>query len=149
MSGRWLTIGIVSTCMTVALVALWLRSRDTAKIRDFWGADVAHLIQYAPSVERKSQGQWQDISAAPGLVHLRATLVEDRYFHWPWRTLESREIEELWEQLEQVRFSTGTKSLTIGLDFTSGAVVFLDSKRSAELIPTSRDAIASYMKAIQ
>jgi hypothetical protein len=163
-SGRWFTIAVVALSVSIALLALWHRSRDTAHVRDFWGADVANLIQNATHVElRKSHiaaGEAasqakapsvddfpivQDISTAPGLVHLRATLVEDRYFRWPWRLATPEELADR-SRYCLLRFSNADASIDIAFDSQHGTLIHLSTVRVVQLIPTSRQAIVRYLE---
>lgn len=160
MSGRWFTSTIVALCIAVVLVALWQRSRDTSQIRQFWGADNAKLIQQAPMVRLRVEDSvggdevpslnnpqsWRDISTAPGLVHLRATLVDDRYFHWPSREATDQEQAASGPAYYLVRFSGDGGFVDVAIDTAKGTVVHLAAGRSVEVIPASRDALAAYLR---
>jgi hypothetical protein len=120
-SGRWLILATLSVCASLVLFALWQRSRDTARIREFWGANGAQLIQHAPRVAMRpgppevndeppsleSDRDWLDLSTAPGLIHLRATLVDDRYFLWPSREALGEERLASGPDFRVLRFSRG------------------------------------------
>jgi len=85
--GNWIVVGLVGVALALALFALWFHSWQTRRCLDFFGGTVAHRIQVAPRVElwdpvdAGPTGQF-DVSAAPGLVHLRRGLVEDANFAW-------------------------------------------------------------------
>lgn len=145
MSGKWLTVFIVASCVFLATTVLWLRSRDTVRVREFWSPQIASLIQHAPHVERMNASEWQDISNAPGLIHLRATLVEDRYYRWPWRLATEIELAASMYPVQLLRFSSNTAKVEVSIDFVKGTVLNVQAKRAAQLIPTSRDAIARYL----
>lgn len=160
MSGRWFTLAIVAVCVGLVLAALWQRSRDTSRIREFWGAGNARLIQQAPQVGLRVDGPadrgdapslegqrgWQDISRAPGLVHLRATLVDDRYFRWPAREATNRERSASEPAFRVLRFSDSEGFVDVAIDIEQGVVVHLAEGRAVEIIPASRDALAAYFK---
>jgi hypothetical protein len=98
----------------LALVAAgaswWFRYTATHRSAEFWGPQASVLIREAKSVEllelgRTADGSTKesgdlsvalgddtfvlrgryDVSTAPGLVHLRHALLEDRSFSWPSR----------------------------------------------------------------
>ena len=161
MSGRWLTLAIGVICIALALVALWRRSRDTSRIREFWGANNARLIQHAPKVALRVENDketvtsdapslddgraWRDISQAPGLVHLRATLVDDRYFRWPARKATDQERAATGPAFRVVRFSGREGFIDVAINIEQGTVVHLAAARAVEIIPASRAAIAAYL----
>ena len=71
--------------------AVWFQWEQTRRCLDFFGPDIAAAIQSAPTVEiwhLDSDGSrvWrrgaQDVSKAPGLVHLRRGLIEDVNYVW-------------------------------------------------------------------
>lgn len=160
MSGRWLTLAVVSICVALVLVALWRRSRDTSRIREFWGASNARLIQHAPKVALRvdeaalasdapsldGARAWRDISRAPGLVHLRATLVDDRYFDWPARTATEEERVATGPAIRVLRFSGAEGLVDVAIDVERGTVVHLAVGRAVAIIPASRAALAAYLQ---
>lgn len=145
MSGKLLAISVVSLCIALAIIALCLRSRDTAHVREFWEPRFANLIQHARLVERERPSKWQDISDAPGLVHLRATLVEDRYYRWPSHKASETELKDNKPSVQRLRFSSNVLQVEISIDIESGTVININTNRAAQLIPSSRQAIARYL----
>lgn len=161
MSGRWLTIVAVSGCLLMVAFALWKRSQTTAHVREFWGASQASLIQHGSSVKLRMAGAdaqwgdaqradtqradtgWQDISTAPGLVHLRATLVDDRYYQWnaggPAQAMDAPYI---------LQFANDERMIELAIDPASGVVTNIAREQSVPLIPASRQAVAAYLKQI-
>lgn len=151
MSGRWLTIVAVFGCLLMVAFALWKRSRTTEHVREFWGASQASLIQHGSSVKLRPAGadgqwgdtEWQDISTAPGLVHLRATLVDDRYYQWnaggPAQSMEAPYI---------LQFANDERMIELAIDPASGVVTNIAREQSVPLIPASRQAVAAYLKQI-
>ena len=160
MSGRWLTFATLVLCFSLVCLALWQRSRDTARVREFWGADGARLVQQAPQVSLRldhASGSddapslvddrgWLDLSTAPGLIHLRATLVDDRYFRWPSRSARVDEMAAGASGWRVLRFSTPESFIDAAIDLERGTVVNLMSARAVEVNPASRQAIAAYLE---
>jgi hypothetical protein len=93
-SGKLVILAIIAVALAAAGTAWWFRYSATHRAVHFWGADAAQLIRDAPIVKLTEYGgrpdadfmkpiNSRDISRAPGLVHLRAALLEDRSFNWP------------------------------------------------------------------
>ncbi|MGI9178127.1 MAG: hypothetical protein ACR2IT_09770 [Pirellulales bacterium] len=91
--GSVLVVSLLTLALGLATFALWFQWNQTRRCLAFYGADAARSIQSAPRVElwrlqtEASTGRVvaldrTDISAAPGLVHLRRGLVEDANFTW-------------------------------------------------------------------
>ncbi len=148
MSGRRFTTIAVAICLALVAYAFWQRTRSTQQVREFWGAAQASLIQHAPRVELRepSSSTWREISSAPGLVHLRATLVDDRYYRWSEQALQK---EPASPDSVQLKFSRDTESIELLIDPLTGVVTNLESGQSVPLIPASQQAIAAYLKAIE
>lgn len=92
-SGRRVVAALVLLGLCLAGFAFWFQWRQTRRCLDFLGADVARAISRAERVElwrlgpgdhprRLKAGARQDVSRAPGLVHLRHALVEDASYAW-------------------------------------------------------------------
>jgi len=157
-SGRWFTGVTLTLCALLAGFALWQRSRDTARIREFWGPGVATLIQNAPQVElrledsmnpddaRQNASTWSDFSRAPGLVHLRATLVDDRYYQWPARLATTEQLGRPNNRRCVLRFSSDTRSAELSIQLETGWITALATGKQAQLIPASQQAIAAYLE---
>jgi len=79
--------------LLAAVTGIWFQWGQTRRCLEFYGPRVARLIAEAPRVELwtlepgsgprrlRAVGR-QDVSQAPGLVHLRRGLVEDANFRW-------------------------------------------------------------------
>ncbi len=91
--GSALVVSLLILALGLATFAVWFQWNQTRRCLAFYGADAARSIQSAPRVELwrlqtdASTGRVMaldrtDISAAPGLVHLRRGLVEDANFNW-------------------------------------------------------------------
>ncbi len=133
MSGRWLTIVAMTVCLAMVAFALWQRSRTTEHVREFWGASQANVIQHGAIVKLRVGAQdWQDISIAPGLVHLRATLVDDRYYQWnAVKTVETADLDGQYVLL----FAQADRHVELAIEAASGLVTNLQSKQAVPLIP--------------
>ncbi len=93
LSGKLVVSSIVTIAILLAGASWWFRYNATHRAVEFWGADVASRIRDAKKVSltqvsRDSQGfklvsYTRDVSAAPGLTHLRTALLEDKSFEWP------------------------------------------------------------------
>jgi hypothetical protein len=95
-SGKLLILGILTVALLLAGTSWWFRYRATHRAAQFWGPEAARLIRDAPGVmlvklnspapggeEGDDRANLYDVSQAPGMVHLRNALVEDRSFDWP------------------------------------------------------------------
>ncbi len=93
MGGR-IVVGIVLLAAALAAFAVWFQWNQTRRCLALYGPERARAIQTAPRVERwrltvdpqsgrPLVAERQDLSNAPGLVHLRRGLVEDANFAWP------------------------------------------------------------------
>lgn len=91
--GTMVVAAMLAAALALAAFAVWFQWRQTRRCLDFYGADVARLVQTAPRVELWRLGPAAgpsapeprrriDVSQAPGLVHLRRGLVEDANFAW-------------------------------------------------------------------
>jgi hypothetical protein len=86
-SGKLVIIGIITLAVASAAASWWFRYSATHRAVNFWGPDAAELIRDAPRVSlvRLILGDppaTRDISKAPGILHLRNALLEDRSFQW-------------------------------------------------------------------
>jgi hypothetical protein len=101
-SGKLVIISILTVALAAAGASWWFRYAATHGAVQFWGPQTAQLIRDAPTVElyRNERlpdsafksgfatsyldvADGNDISRAPGLVHLRNALLEDRSYNWP------------------------------------------------------------------
>lgn len=106
LSGAALVVGLLALGAALAAFALGFQRWQTHRCLDFYGGDVARAITSAPVVELWQLGPGSgpgrlagvrrcEVSAAPGLVHLRRGLVEDANFDWRPRG-GSRRAAEAW-----------------------------------------------------
>ena len=102
-SGRAIILGSVALAVAMAVVAWVHQYRATHRAAAFWGAAAAEQLLHARQVTAFALGDpvgpssagptaagrvilWQrDVSEAPGLVHFRHALTQDRNFRWPIR----------------------------------------------------------------
>jgi len=104
-SGKLVIVGILLVAFTAAGTSWWFRYNATHRTAEYWGPKATRLIRDAPVVQF-----WQheppadlemvrmalistdavvdpttirDVASAPGLIHLRNALLDDRSYHWP------------------------------------------------------------------
>ena len=91
--GTAVVAGMLATALALAAFAVWFQWRQTRRCLDFYGGDVARLVQTALRVElwrldpttgdAPPQPRMRTVvTTAPGIVHLRRGLVEDANFVW-------------------------------------------------------------------
>jgi hypothetical protein len=102
LSGKAVILGIVSVALAAAGTSWWFRYSATHRAAQFWGPVRSQLIRRAPVVKLLRLNTSADsqtalgkeigalditadveITNAPGVLHLRNALLEDRSFHWP------------------------------------------------------------------
>lgn len=127
------------------------QSQTTSRIRELWGAEGASVIQKADSVEwftPDGTDESIDLSQAAGLVHLKATLVDDVY-------LQSHESDRVdWssiphDNLHRFEFSRRAAAVVVEIETDSGQIYCEQTKRNATLIPASRDAVRRYLETLR
>jgi hypothetical protein len=108
LSGKLVILGIVGAALAAAGTSWWFRYSATHEAAVFWGSARSHLIRSAPVVKlfrldtsTESSTVLEDehaaldfigeadITKAPGLLHLRSALLEDRSFRWPETTTDT------------------------------------------------------------
>ncbi|MCI0492285.1 MAG: hypothetical protein L0Z07_05050 [Planctomycetes bacterium] len=116
-SGKLLILAMVVVGLLAAGASWWFRYSATHQAARFWGPEAVRLIRDAPRVElvrlppnggagdrQAAAALRRDVSAAPGMTHLRNALLEDRSFLWP---PEQRNQDPVWRWA--IRFhQTGT-----------------------------------------
>ncbi len=149
-----LTIKIVLlVCFAMVATAIIQRSRQTSQIRQFYQPTGAYLIQKATRVSilfpnQDPQSPWKDASEARGLIHFRATLVDDRYFNWS--KLSPADPQELAAKAPyRFRFEEKGQSIEIAFDSDCGFVYALPTKQKAPLIDSSTQAFRQYLVEIE
>ena len=106
-SGKLLILAMVAVGLAAAGASWWFRYTATHQAAAFWGPEAARLIRDAhkivlcrvaandkdtdssadeillPDDTARRVVDRRDVSAAPGITHLRNALLEDRSFRWP------------------------------------------------------------------
>jgi hypothetical protein len=89
--GTIVVFGFLLLAAALGAFAVWFQWEQTRRCLGFFGPEVAAAIQSSPTVEiwhldSDGSGIWrtvaQDVSRAPGLVHLRRGLIEDVNYTW-------------------------------------------------------------------
>lgn len=95
LSGEKLVVALVALAAALGLFAVWFQWGQTRRCLALLGPEAARRIQTARRVElwpltteggRIVATERLDVSAAPGLVHLRRGLVEDDNYRWDGQT---------------------------------------------------------------
>ncbi|GAB5405341.1 MAG: hypothetical protein Aurels2KO_35720 [Aureliella sp.] len=148
LSGKVFVLAAVGACVLLAGFAALRQSQTTQRIRELWGAEGASAIQNA------SQVTWLrpapvgtsvepiDLSSAAGLVHLRATLVDDVYLQPASQSGDSWEVDNA--EVHRIEFAAASKSVLVELHLESGKIHCEETGNTATLIPASRDAVLEY-----
>jgi len=99
LSGEKLVVALVALAAALGLFAVWFQWGQTRRCLALLGPEAARRIQTARRVElwpltteggRIVATERLDVSAAPGLVHLRRGLVEDDNYRWNGQTTSGR-----------------------------------------------------------
>ncbi len=159
MSGKLVTCVVLSICAGLVTYSVCQRSRNTRQIRGFWTGQGASNIQHAPTVwlvhsnKTRDQNLRQDVSATPGLVHLRATLTDDRYFDWTTLCTAATDTSRAngspaGERIVLV-FESGQTKTEVSFEIEHGTVISIASNMSVQLIPASHLAVRQYLQSWQ
>ncbi len=149
LSGKVFVLAAVGACILLAGFAALRQSQTTRRIRELWGAEGASVIQNAGEVSwlRPVAGDVAeaiDLSQAAGLVHLRATLVDDVYL------VPASQLEDAWPGenalVHQIMFAHAGKRVLVEVDIESGKIHCEATGQTATLIPASRDAVREYLE---
>ena len=106
--GRSLVVGLVLLGLVGAVAGIAYQRLQTGRCLEFYGPEVARLVNAAPRVEllRLAPGgspgrlvarEVRDVTLAKGLVHLRRGLVEDANFDWQPAADAGRLADEAWD----------------------------------------------------
>lgn len=141
-SGKWVIGGILGLGLAAACLAVFVRHQQGRRVLELWGAADAILIRDAPHVElwrlepvptpvaeppgggeaalvRFGPRTWRlaerrDVTAAPGLLHVRAALLADDSFVWQ-EAATSTEVAPSWALV----FRGAGRDLMLALDLES------------------------------
>ena len=175
-------IGLVALGTLGAVTSIWARRTQVEKTTAFFGIETIRALQYAPGVMLRLEAEAADapltltesesgrsatslagstpptvvkeidLTATPGLGHLRHALLDER--HYDWTTRNDRSIDSL--RSPRTRMATLTFSdprgiiapATIHLELTEGWVGTPRGDRSVRLIPRVQPAIRHFLVVI-
>jgi hypothetical protein len=147
--GKLVIVFIFGLSAVMGGYAWWHHFTQGRQCVEFWGAEAAEMIRYAPVVEVMKlapleaddmetiqiQGEpyavsaSKDITETPGLVHARQALIEDASFLWE----VVRSGPTSWQYV--LRFADGDQQISVALDGDQGRVVLVGTDRQATLKP--------------
>lgn len=144
LSGKLFVLLLAAACISASGSALWYQSHSTYRIRRLWTASGANLIQHAPNVQVLTDEFTREISQSKGLIHLRATLIDDQYYDWRDEVVStSTPATDDWIR---IRFWEQSNSVTVHLNPMTGAVYSPNSRTNVPLIASSQQAVALYVQ---
>ena len=84
--GIWIGVGVVILGMIGAAGSIYARKTRLEQTTRFWGAETITALQLAERIELRPIGssdfQPVELTATPGLGHLRKALLDERSFDW-------------------------------------------------------------------
>jgi len=142
--GTTVVAGMLAAAVGLAAFAVWFQWRQTRRCLDFYGGDVARLVQAAPRVElwrlapaagpsAPEPRERIDVSRAPGLVHLRRGLVEDANFVW--NAPRARGVPQTWTSGLAFFGEPGAAPAVLLFDTSKEAPAVAVAGRSGFLVP--------------
>jgi hypothetical protein len=163
--GKLVVALIMGLAVGAAGFAWWWNYAGSRKALEFYGAQGAHLIRTAPTVEilvlaaqdsaveGESSGDFVtyqgksrpvsrriDISRAPGLIHARTALLDDAsYANQPLRTISGEPPSEL------IRFSDGRGEALLAFSFPERIVWELSSGKGLQLVPKTAEGWRAFI----
>jgi hypothetical protein len=165
--GKLAVLTMFAVALAAATFAWWWNYSRGQKCLAFYGADAALLVRTAKDVELielapdsvKPEDVAVDrlvvgdrtylfhrittISQAKGLIHARASIVDDASFRW-----NASPGDCAGEVLYAIRFTNDDTSAraTLAFDFASKRLWHVETRRSAELIPKVAQGWESFLK---
>lgn len=147
--GKLVIVFIFGLSAVMGGYAWWHHFTQGRQCVEFWGAEAAEMIRYAPLVKVMKlappeaddmetiqiQGEphgvsaSKDITATPGLVHARQALIEDASFLWN----EIPSGPSNWQYV--LRFADGDQQISVALDCDQGRVLLVGTDRQTTLKP--------------
>lgn len=152
-TGRGILIGVFVAVLGVAgaFGSIYARRTQLQKTRDFFGPDTITALQLSDRLSmRPSAGDaWQpvELTATPGLGHLRKALLEET--HYVWESASDQSVTSASgvapEQCVRLRFEdpTGKRVPTIELDLEldGGWIGPADGSKSVRVLPRAQGAL--------
>lgn len=91
--GVWMGIGVVVFGIVGAAASIYARRTRLEQTTRFWGPETIEALQLAERVELIARGDSEfdpvELTATPGLGHLRRALLDERGFDWSTESPES------------------------------------------------------------
>ncbi|HUY89471.1 MAG TPA: hypothetical protein VMV10_12120 [Pirellulales bacterium] len=165
--GKYAIIAVLALGLAGALGGWWYRSQLQRRAITLWGPEAAELIQQAPRVEllklepfderarNKAEpsfsaagvklalaARW-DVSQAPGLIHLRHSLINDNSFLW---SAPLDDCQPGWPFA--LRFTSGERAATLLVDFDCRQALLVERKARISIEPMSK-GLASFIRELQ
>jgi hypothetical protein len=155
--GKYAILAVLIIGLAGAIGGWWYRSQLQRRAIALWGLESAELMQHAPSVEllkltplsndaerdaenRLSFGDARlgiaeriDVSQAPGLVHLRHSLISDQSFVWS-APLDA--CQPHWPYA--LRFAGDKRSATLLVDFDCRQALLAERNARASIEPMAQ-----------
>ena len=95
--GIWLGVALVIVAAVVAGLSIYARRTRLEKTTEFWGKSTITALQLADQVHLLPAGNTSfepvELTAMPGLGHLRRALLDQR--HYRWETVTDQPVSEL------------------------------------------------------
>lgn len=155
--GKYAIVGVLVVALAGALGSWWYHGQLQRRAISLWGREVAELIQTAPQAEllklepagddatngrrdvlaahgvKLAIVERRDASRAPGLIHLRRSLISDKSFLWsaPLEACRPR-----WQYA--LRFSDGDRAATLLLDFDCEQAMLAEKGARVSIQPMTR-----------
>ena len=94
--GVWIGVAVALAAIVMAGLSIYLRQTQLEKTTEFWGETTIRALQLADKVHLLPAGDEQfepvELTAVPGLGHLRRALLDER--HYRWETASDRPVAE-------------------------------------------------------
>jgi hypothetical protein len=155
--GKYAILAVIAIGLAGAVGGWWYRSQLQRRAIALWGREAAELMQRAPRVEllslapqnddverdaenslsfgdaRLGIAERIDVSRAPGLIHLRHSLISDQSFAWsvPLETCQPH-----WPCA--LRFADGEHSATLLVDFDCRQALLAERNARVSIEPMAK-----------
>lgn len=153
--GKLVVVGMLLVAVLAGAFAWWWNYDRGRRAMAFYGPDAAKLIRTAPVVELltvesgvtapqsldgRGRGRTIDVSRAAGLVHARASLLDDASYDWDAPASQGSSDPML------VRFTNGNDEALVYLYLDERTVVASPSGRSALLVRKTADGWRQFIE---